>query len=531
MTDLNSSTVCKYILDLNSPDDQIREKSILLLPQISEILGSERTIIELIPFVLNSPTFTEKDFCSAFQQFSACDFSNCTEDQIDSILNLLNPLSKIENSLVINENVEFIKSIYSSANFPENSKFEKLQNKIIEFLNDILPGKQVLGIRLASISFSLFSAEQQSTILSAFLNLAQNAKSLYTQRFVIDACAVFIQYVNDNQSILDLILNYANSPSPTVAYSLPQFIISYLSKENSNFIDVWPIIQDSLKSPNKRVKYNMFNSLKEINGIKKIPDDTSFDIFEIAINDKDEEVRIAAASQISLLPINAEKSQTIINSFVHDEQSAHVRTAVIEEISKLSEENPVFVKKTISSLLKDKVREVRLGVINSLQNIKFQDKNELLPSILIDFLNTSKEWREHYEVAQLFVSQKMHNIEILSKLLLNDSFKVRIYTVLSIPNLTCFDLNELMTIISGAAINLDYQIRQTAALSIISMELFDSNGVDILSKLAKDPVSNVRLVIAKYTPRSLGLNGDLKNDPDVDVREFAMNDDCFQIEI
>lgn len=530
MTDLNSSTVCKYILDLNNHDCNIREKSILLLPQISQILGFERTIIDLIPFVFNSPVFTEKDFCSALQQFSNCDFSQCSEDHIDAILKSLDPLLKLGNTLIINENAEFIKNVYSSVNFSDTVKFEKLQNKICEYLNETLPGKQVMGIRLSAISFSLLSSEQQSTVLSNFLNLAQNAQSLYTQRYVIDACTTFIQFT-DNQSILDLVLNYANSPSPTVSYSLPQFIISYLSKENNNFNDVWPIIQRSLKSPNKRVKYNMFNSLKEINNTKEIPNDTSLEIFNIAVEDTDEEVRIAAASQISILPINSEKSQEIINSFIHDEHSAHVRTSVITELSKLSEENPEFVKKTISSLLKDQVREVRLGVIDSLHNLKLSDENELLPSILIDFLNTSKEWREHYEVAQLFVDQKMHNIDILTKLLLNDSYKVRLLIVLNLPQLTCFGLDELMPIISGAAIDLDYQIRQTAALSIISMEVFDNNGVDILANLTKDPVSNVRLVVAKYTPRSLGLHENLKNDPDADVREFAILDDCFKIQI
>ena len=476
------------------------------------------------------PAFTENNLCSALQQFSNFDFSQYNETHLEEIFNSLEPISKVENPMIINESVEFIKNVCSSNNFTDKSKLEILPIKICEYLNDPIPGKQVMGIRLAAVSFHLLTEEQQTTVFSSFLNLSQNAKSFFTQRHVIDACTALIRYKKD-ESIIDLVLDYISIPSPTIAFSTPQFVISYLSNDDSNFAEIWPIIQASINSTNKRLKYNMFNSLKKINNTKTIPEDSIFEIFNIAIQNTDEEVRIAAASQISLLPNNSERSQTIINSFVNDENSPHVRTAVIDELSKISEESPEFVKETISSLLKDKVREVRLGVIDSLHNIKISSENDLIPSILIDFLDNSEEWREHYEVANLFVSQKIHNIDILRKLLLNDFFKVRLLTVSNLPKLTCFGLDELMPIISDAANDLDYQIRQTAALSLISREIFDKNGVEILTNLSKDEVSNVRLVIAKYTPRKISLNEGLKNDPDADVREFALLDQCCPIQI
>lgn len=529
MTDLSSITAYNFIVDLNNPDSAIREKSISLLPSIAQILGPERTILELIPYTICSPAFTESELCQALQQISKIDFSEYSEEHFEAIFDSLDPLSKIENPVIVNENAELIKFICSLPFKTDSSKYNSfVPKRISRYLNDRFPSKQVAGIHLASASFPFLSSEKQNSVLSDFLNTAQNAKSLFTQKYVIDACATFIKFTN-NQSIFDLVLKYSNSRSPTVAFSIPQFIVSYLSKPDSEYSTVSPIIQSSLKSPNKRLKYNILNSLKDINQAKEIPNDAIFDIFNTAITDIDEEVRIAAASQASLLPINSEKSQEIINSFAYDVHSPHVRTAVIEELSKFSEESPEFVKDTIKSLLKDQVREVRLGVIDSLRNIKLAD-DSILPSILIDYLDNSNEWREHFEVANLFVFRKMHDIEILRKLLFDDSIKVRLLIVSSLPKMSYFNNDELMPIISDAATDLDYQIRQIAVLSIISKEIYDQKGIEILNCLSKDEVSNVRLVIAKYTPRKISLVEIFKEDPDEDVRDLAILDECSPIQ-
>lgn len=102
MTDLSSITAYNFIVDLNNPDSAIREKSISLLPSIAQILGPERTILELIPYTICSPAFTESELCQALQQISKIDFSEYSEEHFEAIFDSLDPLSKIENPVIVN---------------------------------------------------------------------------------------------------------------------------------------------------------------------------------------------------------------------------------------------------------------------------------------------------------------------------------------------------------------------------------------------------------------------------------------------
>ena len=82
--------------------------------------------------------------------------------------------------------------------------------------------------------------------------------------------------------------------------------------------------------------------------------------------------------------------------------------------------------------------------------------------------------------------------------------------------------NDIVPIIKEISEDEDYKIRQTAIRAVISCELFNQIGFEILYNAAKDPVSNVRLVVAKYTPRNYqNILSALKTDPDDDVAELA----------
>lgn len=147
-----------------------------------------------------------------------------------------------------------------------------------------------------------------------------------------------------------------------------------------------------------------------------------------------------------------------------------------------------------------------------------------------NFLDSGRaEWRERNNIVRIFSEKKIDNMELFQKLIFDDAFEVRISLLVNIPSLNYSD-SSLLEVIKLAADNDDYQIRQMAAMIIIIKELYNSEeGLNLLTKLSEDSVCNVRLVVAKYTPRNLPIISKLANDEDEDVSNFASSSVCCSI--
>ena len=112
-------------------------------------------------------------------------------------------------------------------------------------------------------------------------------------------------------------------------------------------------------------------------------------------------------------------------------------------------------------------------------------------------------------------------------MLKDDAFAVRKAIIDKLPILAARKGNQIqqkvMETINEMANGDDYQLRQTAALAIIKLNKFDEEGMKIIEKTSKDPVSNVRYSLSENLPRTEKFNAiinTLKNDPDEDVRSL-----------
>ncbi|KAK8866685.1 hypothetical protein M9Y10_009652 [Tritrichomonas musculus] len=527
---LDAETAYQLILNLTSTNEQKRDESIKLIPQIASLLGPERTIIELIPYIINSAVHTEKSLCSSILQFINFDFQY-TREQFIKIFDSISPLFEIDMKSIRKAVVKFITSICGKID--REIVNEIIPNKITTFLEADLDNYsfpisiQMVGVRLTASIFNLLSDECQKNVLTDFINFAnpqnpQNSSNSsnppLVQREIIKACVKLVKYTNDER-LFRCVQKHTKDESPTIAYSIPKFIINYLSKEGSEYATIKVLIRGLSRSPNWRIKCKLFMSMKEMNDIKPFPGDLLVDIFNGALNrkDEDEEVRIAEAQQIGLLPKENEKTMEIVTKLLKD-SCPHVRTAAMESIS--NSQDKEFVKDQLISLLKDSVREVRSAALDSLRTINIS--NDDISAILTNFLDSGEaEWREKNDIVNIFVEKNVKNIDLFKKLIFDDAFEVRNSLLVNIPKLDYSD-PDLLQVVKEAVDDEDYQIRQMVVLIIIIKKLYnDESGLELLKKLAEDKVSNVRLIVAKYTPRNLQIISKLTEDPDEDVRDFA----------
>ena len=196
-----------------------------------------------------------------------------------------------------------------------------------------------------------------------------------------------------------------------------------------------------------------------------------------------------------------------------------------------------FVTSHLLDLIPDPSREVKLAAIESLKSKEIATETAL--ECILTLVKSQHKCliREKQKIIEIILtvirpqdnSKDIYKLinQLVFLLLTDGTYDVRIAMVKNLPLLiknlgNDWFNNDIVPIIKEISEDEDYKIRQTAIRAVISCELFNQIGFEILYNAAKDPVSNVRLVVAKYTPRNNQiLLSALKNLPDDDVAELA----------
>ncbi|OHS92865.1 hypothetical protein TRFO_12235 [Tritrichomonas foetus] len=536
------NTAYQLILNLNSTNNKLRDESIDEIPRLSAQLGPERTIEELIPFIINSPVYTEESLNKSIKQFSKFDFSEYTEDYLNALFEAVRPLSEIE---IISTRKELVKFLVHACSSVDSEISEKvLPFWINDFFKNEWPVVNSTGVNLMIETLNCFSKEARENLISDFIDFANSEIPPIVKKVVASACVKVIKY-SDNPEIVEMVKTFSKCSSPTIAYELPEFLVEYFSKPNYDKDSAIEIFNNLLCSKNWRIRCKLFMTLKTINDTKQLPSDLLINAFEAGAGDKDDEVRIAVAQQTPLLSSlknhsdnlnnnsgniddinNESKVSEILNNLMTD-KSPHVRSAMMDTLSNSSDTESV--KNYLTKLLDDKVREVRAAALEALRLMDLPESDVI--SLLLGFLNPEneseqREWRERRDVVTIFIEKKLKSTELFKELINDDASIVRNSIIRNMTLLTQFNENDLLPIISDASENEDYQIRQAAALILISGNFFNQEGIQILDKLAKDKISNVRLTIAKFVPRNLLIHTQFENDEDEDVKFSAEGEIC-----
>ena len=158
-------------------------------------------------------------------------------------------------------------------------------------------------------------------------------------------------------------------------------------------------------------------------------------------------------------------------------------------------------------------------------------KDSFLLAKCMQELAKSTEWRDREPVARLLseviTEPSEEGTHLILELLFDDACAVRSAMISELPTLVQkfgneWTEKELLTELKLRSLSDDYQIRQTVAIAIIDSHLDNFElGKTVLEALVKDPIANVRYMIAKRLPKDSLYLETLSHDEDPDVREVC----------
>lgn len=267
-------------------------------------------------------------------------------------------------------------------------------------------------------------------------------------------------------------------------------------------------------------------------------------------------IKTSLARQISFLHnsrcFSSADFQSFLNKFINDKE-IEVRVAVCEGLSELfsttvqlipiEPENLTFIESILSNLLNDIEIEVKIASLKciAVSGIGIEAASSQLRDLLMNNQSTGLppvNWRTRQLICGMIPKiaancdekdfDKYKLPEVVVSLLNDDANEVRRAMIESLPVLTTkYGLEWQSRVIAPMITDLyfkkqnDYQLRKTAVEAVLLLKLKDEKK-DLLRAAVKDPVANVRLVLARELPRTqTHLLKKLMSDPDEDVAYYA----------
>lgn len=531
---LTASQIFEKILDLRTPDEQRRTNAIQLIPTIAISLGTARTTDELIPYIVESAIFTEDQWIQVLNVFGKIDFSKFTNKQINTVFYNICSICEIE-SRSIRE--AFVKCFFA---ITKQLKEDIINGILKDFISTMIesdsPSIRAAAISIYAQSISLFSTQVKSSLFNVQIDKLKEDPAINVRQSYAAAASLMIPFLKGTiaTNLYSSVLSLASDPSYSVCCEVPSFLIEYM-KTNNNAEKIFEVGEKLLKSDNWRVRCIYIASLKDIFNNQKVDFDSIFNIINNASTDKDDEVVTAAAEALSLLinhfdnsEPNAKKVESLVTTFLNS-TCPHVKTSVAQILPDfVGIISTDFVCKALLKLTKDPSQEVKITSIESLKSTKLPDDAKLN---CLSQASETTEWREKESIVKLLpeLSRESNNDyeDIVNKMLKDDAYAVRKSILDKLPILAARKGSQIPQKVMGTIIEMsngdDYQLRQTAVLAIIKLNKFDEEGMKIIEKASKDPVSNVRYLLSEMIPKTekfSAIINTLKNDPDEDVRSL-----------
>lgn len=535
---LTNSEIYNLITNIRSSKPEIRKLSIDSIPVICQRLGVKRSNSEFFPYLLNTTNFTEFEWTNVVKNFAQIDFSDFPLSDLTTFFTQTEFISEIDSKTVRHSYTDLIHFFYLME-IPGIQDF--IFEYVIKFLNAEWQPTQLTGLLVIPKIFNQLSVNAQKSLFDSLLEFHEseniNARILY-----IKACTSIISHLDEAESdnIFETILSLLEDPSTFVINEIPVFLVNY-AQIFSKVQEIINPMNSLVNYTNWRIRFSSIYSLKSLFQNVSVPFDVFYPFLESASRDSENEIRIAVCellpSVLRMKNVDSKKLQGLINSLIKD-TNHHCRTSIASSLPLFANcLGYEFVTSHLLDLIPDSSREVKLAAIDSLKSKEIARVTAL--ECILTLIKSKHQylWREKQNIVDIipsFIETKSekaqdtpHFIELI-KLLLNDGAdNVRMEMIKIFPLLRKelgneWFQNRIYPIIEAASKDLDYQIRGTAVKTIITCNIYDDFGLRIISDAAQDEVSNVRLIVAKYIPRSYKtILEQLQKDSDPDVSELA----------
>lgn len=525
--------IYQMILNLRGTDEQERMNAIDNILIISEALGIKRTIDELIPYLMESASFTETQWISVLNKISEIPLTGATPKQLLRTISTVS-LACDMNSRGIRE--AGIGAVSKMLRDIASGKITPILSKVFTtMVNSESAALKASAITILGNVMDILDVSTQADMFSRYSKLEDDDAVMVRVAWVTAASEI-VKHVKGSYvpSLLGTMTKLAGDKSCPICCSIPKFMESFV-KKHGQVEKVISLGQKLLEHPNWRVRCEYVMKIGSIYSKDNVDFSSIFEILSTAVNDSEDEVKTAAAENLPFLAtLNDIKGSDVTKLFTEFFESTcpHVKTSAVKSLPLfVSHITSEFLGSQLPKMAKDESQEVKITAIEAL-------RSDAIPvSMKVECIKESAkstDWREKASLAKLipmiFVDEAVTEFsEVIVQLLFDDAHDVRKEVLGELPRLVFRAGEKIKThILAALEKNIesdDYQIRQTTVRAVVKGDMWtSSSGKKILEKAAKDCVANVRLVVADALPRTNDFTSILQNlkaDDDEEVREAA----------
>lgn len=525
----------EQIINLRRGQTKEQEEAISNLETIYRELGPQRTAEELLPYLTETPCFSERNWLDIVEQLSKIDITLFHEGLLSVFFTELCSLLKIQSKLVRDSLFRTIGGFVSKV---DSGIISNIFRPIIEKYAQNSLYKAPSLLLLANISEYL-SSEVLEELYIKFSEMYNDNSALVKHSYVVACCSIAPNVsTNIHNMMLQCIDSLTSNGSLPILAECINFIQIY-NKVTGNAINSFPAVERIAKHKNWNVRYRLLDRLDQI--IQDLPVDTDkvYDLLTSVIEcDTDDEVKGRAAKQIgyyATLPNASDKKCVALYEAVSKGKYNNIEHPIaqingiksLEKVAGISTDN--YVQDKVNQLLTSGNKDILIAALPVIASISV-DEDALIKCLNEIFLKADL-WRDRepicYILKNILHNSSVESANIVCKFLLDDACAIRSACLNEIKSI-CESLGPEWTTTHFANALLDnfksedYQHRQAIVVAVIKAELAETDiGSQILVSASQDPVSNVRYVVAKSLPRDHALVYKLRADLDEDVRDIA----------
>ncbi|EAX94620.1 HEAT repeat family protein [Trichomonas vaginalis G3] len=510
-----------------------RLNAVQSLKIISKTLGPERSRSELLPYIAETIDNTEEVWMRVAEQLPQILEEIGGSQHVSVILTLLKQICEIEDAKVQETATKSFISLSHKATPEELSEF--FFPVLKEMCEDTWHPLRSAAATILGATFSLYPDSLHKKLGLFFPSISVDQMTI-VRRSLATALPIFITTAQTQEQfdiIERLITTLSDDLSHAVLIELP-LALSFLPPTMSELkINSTKRI---FASPRWQARAVLADSLAKIFIDGPPPADVVKGIADPASIDAAVEVRASIARSLPFIYDSGAYSLDEFAKFataIASDKNTSVRSAVAKSIGDISGAPESLCSPLLSLLLEDGDNNVKLAALTSVAKtgyavsaaakhignlIKFSPwRTQLpIPGIIPEIARTTD--------VQYFTD---NFIPLVIKLMTNESSDVRKNMVKALPLISeiygqDWKITTFAPLFEQTFDTKDYQVRQTVIQAIFALKIVDRCS-GVIEKAILDPVSNVRIVLAREASaaKTVHITERLMKDSDNDVAYYA----------
>jgi len=547
--------VATLVEELKSDDPKRRVNSVKSLSLIANVIGTDRTRSELIPFVNELLDDDEEILVELAESLGELSGYLGGNQYAHLLLSPLEKLCYVEESTVRDKAAEAIKRVVNLIDF---KKYEDILTQFVRKLSssDHVLAKEAACAIIPSV-YPISSPQFQNELSQTYYKLCNDGSSEVRKFGSLNLKDLAKFMTNNNETdILNCVRILMKDDQDFVKLYIMDtlVVLAQVSNPQKHQNNVLVFLKPLAEDPSWRIRYTVADKIPDLAKIlgKQQSKAVLLPFFVKFLQDPESEMKTIAALRLGKFVEYIDEIDAIqrivpcLNALAKDPLS-HVRTSLAESLLSIC---PIIGKKGTNDhilqlflmLLRDEVPEVRVNLFKHLDDLtRVIDIDSLSQSLLpaLNELSNDKNWRTRISAVEFlpFFAKKMGEEFLNDRFakLLIDSLSDKVFCVREAAIQSVKGLIEALgsqwaerqlipkiLIFQGNSnylyrMNIVFIIQQVATL--LTPETLSKSIVSSLILLSKDIVPNIRLNAAK----ALKIVIPLLKDKSADMCKKALN--------